>query len=189
VPIGDDQRQHLELARDIAERFNARFGETFKLPEGQYPEIGARVMDLQDPTSKMSTSSPIAAQGVVRMLDQPDVIRKKFKSAVTDSGRDVRHDPQGKPGVSNLIEIMSVATGETFAEIESRYNGQGYGKFKEDVGEAVIDLLRPIQRRYTELRADEHELHRLLELGAEKAHAASAATLTAMYDRMGFARL
>src|SRR5262249_3022575 len=164
VPIGDDQRQHLELARDVAERFNSRFGETFRLPGGQFPEIRARVMDLQDPTSKMSTSSPIAAQGVVRMLDQPDVIRKKFKSAVTDSGRDVRHDRQGKPGVSNLIEIMSVATGETFAEIESRYNGQGYGKFKEDVGEAVIDLLRPIQRRYQELRADEHELHRLLEL-------------------------
>jgi len=189
VPIGDDQRQHLELARDVAERFNSRFGETFKLPQGQFPEIAARVMDLQDPTSKMSTSSPIAAQGVVRMLDEPDVVRKKFKSAVTDSGREVRHDRAGKPGVSNLIEIMSLATGETLAEIEARYDGQGYGRFKEDVGEAVIDLLRPIQDRYREVRSDEHELHRMLELGAEKARAASAPTLAAMYERMGFARL
>jgi tryptophanyl-tRNA synthetase len=189
VPIGDDQRQHLELARDLAMRFNSRFGDTFRLPEGQFPEIGARVMDLQDPMSKMSTSSPTAAQGVVRLLDEPDVIRKKFRSAVTDSGREVRHDPEAKPGVSNLIEIMSVATGETFAEIESRYDGQGYGKFKEDVGESVIELLGPIQQRYRELRTDEQELHRMLELGAEKARAASAPTLSAMYERMGFARL
>src|SRR3954453_24032893 len=112
VPIGDDQRQHLELARDVAERFNARFGETFRVPDGSYPEEGARVMDLQDPTKKMSTSEPLDAQGVLRMLDPPDAIRKKLKSAVTDSGRDVRHDREGKPGVSNLIELMSVATGE-----------------------------------------------------------------------------
>ena len=189
VPIGDDQRQHLELARDVAERFNSRFGETFRVPEGQFPEIGARIMDLQDPTSKMSTSSPIAAQGVIRMLDDPDAIRRKFKSAVTDSGRDVRHDREGKPGVSNLIEIMSVATGETFAEIESRYDGQGYGRFKEDVGEAVIELLQPIQRRFVELRGDEAELRRLLEQGADKAREASAPTLATMYERMGFARL
>jgi tryptophanyl-tRNA synthetase len=188
VPIGDDQRQHLELARDIAERFNSRFGETFRLPEGQYPEVGARVMDLQDPTSKMSTSSPLAAQGVVRMLDEPDVIRRKFKSAVTDSGRDVRHDRVAKPGVSNLIEILSVATGETYDEIEARYDGQGYGRFKEDVGEAVIELLEPIQRRFRELRANEDELRRLLALGAEKARKTSAPTLEQMYDRMGFAR-
>src|SRR5438093_9763965 len=125
VPIGDDQRQHLELARDIAERFNARYGETFRVPDGQYPEIGARVMDLQEPEAKMSTSSPLEAQGVIRMLDGPDTIRKKLRSAVTDSGREVRHDPGEKPGVSNLIEIMSVATGESFAEIETRYDGQG----------------------------------------------------------------
>ena len=189
VPIGDDQRQHLELARDIAERFNSRFGQTFRVPDGQFPEIGARVMDLQDPTTKMSTSSPLAAQGVVRMLDQPDIIRRKFKSAVTDSGRDVRHDRNAKPGVSNLIEIMSVATGESFAEIESRYDGQGYGRFKEDVGEAVIEVLLPIQQRFAELRADETKLRRLLELGAEKGREASAPTLAAMYERMGFAKL
>ena len=188
VPIGDDQRQHLELARDVAERFNTRFGQTFKVPEGQFPEIGARVMDLQDPQSKMSTSAPITAQGVIRMLDEPDVIRKKFKTAVTDSGRDVRHDRSEKPGVSNLIEIMSVATGESFDDIESRYNGQGYGRFKEDVAEAVVELLEPIQQRYASLRADEGELHRLLAVGADKARETSAPTLEAMYERMGFAR-
>jgi tryptophanyl-tRNA synthetase len=186
VPIGDDQRQHLELARDIAERFNARYGETFRVPDGQYPEVGARVMDLQEPESKMSTSSPLTAQGVVRMLDEPDVIRKKLKSAVTDSGREVRHDREQKPGVSNLIEIMSVATGETFDEIEVRYDGQGYGPFKEDVAEAVVQLLVPIQERFRALRADEPTLHRLLAAGAEKAHASSAPTLKTMYERMGF---
>jgi tryptophanyl-tRNA synthetase len=188
VPIGDDQRQHLELSRDIAERFNARYGETFRVPDGQYPDVGARVMDLQDPESKMSTSSPLGAQGVVRMLDDPDVIRKKLKSAVTDSGREIRHDRTGKPGVSNLIEIMSVATGETFDEIEARYDGQGYGPFKQDVAEAVVQLLAPIQARYHELRADEPELHRLLAVGAEKARAESAPTLARMYEVMGFVK-
>jgi tryptophanyl-tRNA synthetase len=186
VPIGDDQRQHLELARDIAERFNARFGETFRVPDGQYPDVGARVMDLQDPESKMSTSSPLDAQGVVRMLDEPDAIRKKLKSAVTDSGRDVRYDRDSKPGVSNLIEIMSVATGESFKQIESRYDGQGYGPFKQDVAEAVVELLTPIQARYRELRADEPPLHRLLASGAAKARRESAPTLRAIYERMGF---
>jgi tryptophanyl-tRNA synthetase len=188
VPIGDDQRQHLELSRDIAERFNARYGETFRVPDGQYPEVGARVMDLQEPESKMSTSSPLTAQGVVRLLDEPDVIRKKLKSAVTDSGREVRHDRAGKPGVSNLIEIMSVATGESFEEIEARYDGQGYGPFKEGVAEAVVQLLEPIQARYRELRADEPELHRMLAMGAEKARAESAPTLERMYEVMGFVK-
>jgi tryptophanyl-tRNA synthetase len=187
VPIGDDQRQHLELARDVAERFNARFGATFKVPEGQFPEIGARVMDLQEPESKMSTSAPLAAQGVVRMLDEPDAIRKKLRSAVTDSGREVRHDRAGKPGISNLIEILSVATGESFEQIESRYDGQGYGPFKADVAEAVVELLGPIQERYRELRADGRELQRLLAVGAEKARNASQPTLERMYDVMGFA--
>src|SRR5881628_2580395 len=135
VPIGDDQRQHLELARDIAERFNSRFGETFRVPEGRFPELGARIMDLQEPENKMATTGG-TAQGTVLMIDPPDVIRKKFKSAVTDSEREVRHDRERKPGVSNLIEIMSVATGEAIGDIESRYDGTGYGQFKEDVGEA-----------------------------------------------------
>jgi tryptophanyl-tRNA synthetase len=186
VPIGDDQRQHLELARDVAARFNARFGETFKLPEGIYPEIGARIMDLQEPQKKMSTTGG-TEQGTVGLLDAPDVVRKKFKTAVTDSGREVRHTPD-KPGISNLIEIMSVATGETIPEIEARYDGQGYGRFKEEVGEAVVTLLGPIQQRYEELRADEGELRSLLALGAEKARAASAPTLEKMYERMGFVR-
>jgi tryptophanyl-tRNA synthetase len=187
VPIGDDQRQHLELARDIAERFNARFGETFKIPDGIYPGVGARIMDLQEPQKKMSTTGG-SAQGTVGMLDPPDTIRKKFKSAVTDSGTDVRHDPDEKPGVSNLIEIMSVATGDPIEAVEARYDSGGYGRFKEDVGEAVVALLEPIATRYEELRADPGELVRLLGSGAEKAREVSAPTLERMYERMGFVR-
>ena len=188
VPIGDDQRQHLELARDIGERFNARFGQTFVLPGGIYPEVGARIMDLQEPDRKMSTTGG-TAQGTVGILDPPETVVKKFKSAVTDSGREVVYDPDGKPGISNLIEIMHVATGEPIPSIESRYDGQGYGAFKQDVGEAVVALLDPIAKRYAELRADEGELRRLLAQGAEKAREASAPTLEAMYERMGFVRL
>jgi tryptophanyl-tRNA synthetase len=187
VPIGDDQRQHLELARDVAQRFNSRFGETFVIPEAVYPDEGARVMNLQEPNVKMSKSRG-SLQGTVLILDPPDVVRKKFKTAVTDSGTDVRHAPAEKPGVSNLIEIMSVATGEGFDEIEKRYDGSGYGAFKADVAEALIALLDPIRRRYEEIRSDETELARLLAVGAEKARAASAPTLAAMYERMGFAR-
>jgi tryptophanyl-tRNA synthetase len=187
VPIGDDQRQHLELTRNIAERFNTRFGETFVVPEGVYPEEGARIKNLQEPERLMSTTRG-APQGVVRMVDPPDVVRKKFKTAVTDSGTDVRHDPDGKPGISNLIEIMAVATRNSISEVESQYDGQGYGRFKDDVAEAVVELLAPIQRRYEELRADETELRRLLARGADKARAASAPTLEAMYERMGFVK-
>ena len=187
VPIGDDQRQHLELTRDVAERFNARYGETFKIPDGQFPAEGARIMDLQDPGRKMSTTDG-TEQGTVFIADAPDAIRKKFKSAVTDSGRDVRHDREAKPGVSNLIEIMSVATGETIEAIESRYDGAGYGQFKEDVGEAVVSLLDPIRQRYEALREDDRELQRLLALGAEKARNTSEPTLSAMYERMGFVK-
>ena len=168
VPIGDDQRQHLELARNIAERFNGRFGETFKIPEGVFPEEGARVKNLQEPERLMSTTRG-SPQGVVRLIDEPDVVRKKFKSAVTDSGTEVRHDPDEKPGVSNLIEIMAVATGSSIAEVEAQFDGQGYGTFKEGVAEAVVELIGPIQQRYRELRADEGELQRLLTRGAEKA--------------------
>jgi tryptophanyl-tRNA synthetase len=187
VPVGDDQRQHVELTRDIAMRFNQRFGETFVVPEVAIPEEGARIKNLQEPERVMSTSRG-APQGVVRMVDPPDAIRKKFKTAVTDSGTDVRHDPQEKAGISNLIEIMAVATGEPIGEIESRYDGQGYGRFKEDVADAVIALLEPIQQRYNELRADEPELKTMLARGAEKARASSAPTLEQMYERMGFVR-
>jgi tryptophanyl-tRNA synthetase len=184
VPIGDDQRQHLELTRDIATRFNQRFGETFVIPEGKYPEVGARVMDLQEPENKMSTTGGTPL-GTVLVADPPDAIRKKFKVAVTDSGRDVRRG-EDKPGVSNLIDIMAVASGVPPEEVESRYDGQGYGQFKADVAEAVIAFLEPVRLRYEELAADPGELERLLRQGAEKAREASAPTLEAMYDRMGF---
>jgi tryptophanyl-tRNA synthetase len=186
VPIGDDQRQHLELARDIAERFNTRFGETFKLPDAIYPEVGARIMDLQEPTKKMSTTGG-TAQGTLLLLDPPDAIRKKVKSAVTDSGSEVRraHD---KPGVTNLIDIMTVATGESAEAIEARYDGAGYGQFKSDAAESVVALLDPIRTRYDDLRGDPAELMRLLARGAGKAREASAPTLAQMYERMGFVR-
>src|SRR4051795_6480763 len=187
VPIGDDQRQHLELARDVGQRFNSRFGETFKIPKGVYPEVGARIMDLQEPTKKMSTTSS-SEQGKVLILDPPDVIRKKFKTAVTDSGREIRYVPDEKPGVSNLLEILSVATDTPIGEVQADYDGKGYGDLKGDVGEAVVELFRPMQERYAELRADEGELRRLLDIGAQKARETSAPTLEDMYSRMGFVR-
>jgi tryptophanyl-tRNA synthetase len=187
VPIGDDQRQHLELARDVAERFNARFGETFVVPDGIYPVVGARIMDLQEPTRKMSTTGG-TEQGTVKLLDEPDTIRKKFRSAVTDSGREIVR-AEDKPGVSNLIDILSVATGRAPEEVEAAYDGSGYGDLKQDVGDAVAEHLAPVRARYLELRADEPELLRLLAVGAEKAREASAPTLEAMYERMGLVRL
>jgi tryptophanyl-tRNA synthetase len=187
VPIGDDQRQHLELARDVAERFNYRFGETFRIPDGQFPEIGGRIMDLQEPTNKMSTSTS-TEQGAVYIADSPDAIRKKFKTAVTDSEREIRYDPPAKPGVSNLLEIMSVATGQPIEALEGRFDGSGYGDLKEAVGESVVELLAPIQARFAALRSDERELQRLLAVGAEKARNASQPTLERMYENMGFAK-
>ena len=186
VPIGDDQRQHLELTRDIAERFNGRFGETFRVPDGVYPEVGARIMDLQEPADKMGKTGS-SEQGTVLMLDSADVIRRKFKTAVTDSGREVVRAPE-KPGITNLIEIMSVATGDPPEAVEARYDAQGYAQFKDDVAEAVIGLLGPLQKRYEEIRGDEGELRRLLAVGAEKAGGAAAPTLERMYERMGFVR-
>jgi tryptophanyl-tRNA synthetase len=186
VPVGEDQRQHVELTRDVAERFNSRYGDTLVVPKVVVPKLGAKIMDLQEPAKKMSTTGG-TAQGTVQMLDPPETIRKKVKSAVTDSGREVRRG-EGKEGIENLISIMSVATGEQPEAIESRYDGAGYGDFKSDVAEAVIELLSPIQARYGELRGDPAELERLLHIGAEKARAASGPTLQLMYDRMGFAR-
>src|SRR3954463_6150814 len=187
VPIGDDQRQHLELARDIAERFNYRYGDTFRVPEGQFPEIGGRIMDLQEPTNKMSTTSS-SEQGAVYVGDEPDVIRKKFKTAVTDSEREIRYDPEGKPGVSNMLEIMSVATGEPIEALERRFAGAGYGDLKEAVGESVVELLRPLQERFKALRSDERELQRLLGVGADKARRGADPTLEVMIARMGFVK-
>jgi tryptophanyl-tRNA synthetase len=187
VPIGDDQRQHLELSRDIAQRFNSRYGETFAIPEGVYPETGGRVMNLQEPDVKMSKSRG-AESGTVLMLDPPETIRKKVKTAVTDSGTDVRYDPEEKPGISNLIELLTVVTGESIKDVESRYDGSGYGQFKQDVGDAIVELLDPIAKRYRELRSDVGELERMLTVGADKARAASAPTLELMYERLGFTR-
>jgi tryptophanyl-tRNA synthetase len=187
VPIGDDQRQHLELARDIAGRFNSRFGETFTVPTAIYPEVGARIMDLQEPTKKMATTGG-TEQGTVLVLDSSDTIRKKFRAAVTDSGREVRYAPAEQPGVSNLLEILAVSTGRPIPEVEVAYDGRGYGDLKSDVGEAVVELFGPVQARYAELRSDESELRRLLAVGADKARETSAPTLERMYERMGFVR-
>src|SRR5262249_5953318 len=184
VPSGDDQRQHLELARDIAERFNARFGETFKVPDGIYPEVGARIMDLQEPTKKMSTTGG-TPQGTLLLLDPPDTIRKKVRSAVTDSGSGVRRGGDN-PRVTNLIVITCGATGTAAEAIESSDDGGGYGQFKSDGAEAVVALLEPIQARYAELRGDPAELTRMLDDGAAQAQEAAAPILATMYDRMGF---
>jgi tryptophanyl-tRNA synthetase len=184
VPVGEDQRQHLELARDLAQRFNQRFGETFVVPEGTYGDLGARIMDLQDPESRMSTSLS-SELGLVKVLDPPDVIRRKVRSAVTDSGREVVR-AEDKPGVSNLIEIMAVATGASPEAIEVRYDGAGYGRFKEEVAEAVVELLDPIRLRYGELRGDQGRLAAILAQGAEKAHTIAAATLRRAHDAVGF---
>jgi tryptophanyl-tRNA synthetase len=186
VPVGDDQQQHVELTRDIAQRFNARFGKTFTIPRGMYPPAGARIMDLTDPGKKMSTSTS-PEMGKLLMNDPPEAIRKKIMSAVTDTGREVRRATD-KPGVTNLIDIMSVATDRPPADIEAAYDGSGYGQFKKDVAEAVIARLTPIRQRYQELRADQGELERLLAEGARKAIQASTPTLRSMYDRMGFIR-
>jgi tryptophanyl-tRNA synthetase len=184
VPIGDDQRQHLELTRNLAERFNSRYGETFKLPEGIYPEVGARVMDLQEPDRKMSTTGG-TPQGTIGLLDPPDTVRRKVRSAVTDSGNEVRRG-EDKPGITNLIDMMAVATGSTPEEIEARYDGTGYGRFKEEVAEAVVALLDPIRLRYGELRANQAVLRAILAEGAAKAELIAAATLEVAYERVGF---
>jgi tryptophanyl-tRNA synthetase len=183
VPVGEDQRQHVELTRDIAERFNSRYGETFKVPEAIYPDVGARVMDLQDPERKMSTTGG-TPQGTIGLLDPPDTVRRKVRSAVTDSGSEVRRG-EDKPGITNLIDIMAVATGSTPEEVESRYDGAGYGKFKEEVAEAVVAVLDPIRLRYGELRGSPDELRRILAGGAAKAEAIASETLRTVYDRVG----
>jgi tryptophanyl-tRNA synthetase len=184
VPIGDDQRQHLELTRNVAERFNSRYGETFKLPEAIYPEVGARVMDLQEPDRKMSTTGG-TPQGTIGLLDPPDTVRRKLRSAVTDSGNEVRRG-EDKPGITNLIDMMAVATGSTPEEIETRYDGTGYGKFKEEVAEAVVALLDPIRLRYGELRGNQAVLRGILAEGAAKAELIAAETLEVAYERVGF---
>jgi tryptophanyl-tRNA synthetase len=187
VPVGEDQREHLELMRDVARRFNARFGdgeEILVVPEHRIPEIGARVMDLQDPTRKMSTTGG-SEQGTVYVLDEPEAIVKKLKSAVTDSGREIERSPE-KPGVSNLIEILAVARETTPEQVEADMrDARGYGDLKVAAAEAVVEMLAPLRERYVELRAEEPALEAVLEEGAERARAIAAQTLADVHERMG----
>jgi tryptophanyl-tRNA synthetase len=182
VPVGDDQRQHLEIARDLAVRFNHRYGETFTVPDAAVPQVAARVMDLQAPERKMSKSVD-SPQGTVLVLDDPKVIERKFKRAVTDSEADVRYDPEAKPGVANLLSILAAATGGDPATLAKGYTQ--YGPLKADAAEAVIALLRPLQERYAELAADPAETDRILAVGAEKARVTAAATMVRVRDRLG----
>jgi tryptophanyl-tRNA synthetase len=183
VPVGEDQREHLELMRDTAERFNRRFGDTLVVPEHRIPEVGARVRDLQEPDRKMSTTGSTEA-GTVYVLDEPDAIRRKFKRAVADSGRDIIR-AEDKPGISNLIEIMAVVRGLSPDEIEREFEGSGYGDFKAAVAEAVIEWLAPVRERYDELRPDESRLEEILAAGAEKARAIASATMVDVRAAMG----
>ena len=185
VPVGDDQKQHLELTRDIALRFNNLYGKVFKVPEPMIPPVGARIMGLQDPTAKMSKSGE-AETDALYLLDPPDVITRKFKRAVTDSASEVRYAPKEKPGVANLMTILSVITGEPFAAIETRFVGQGYGPFKQAVADAVIEVLKPVQEKYRDVRADEAGLRAILKSGAERARTHADATLKRVHDALGF---
>lgn len=182
VPVGEDQRQHIEITRDIAMRFNGRFGDTFVVPKIVTPRTGAKVTDLQEPTAKMSKSSNTDA-GIVYLLDEPAAILKKFKRAVTDSDGEVRFDRAEKPGVSNLIEILAACTSRTPQQVAGEYTQ--YGPLKADAGEAVVEILAPIQHRYHELMGDKAELSRLLRTGAEKARAVASATLERTYSNIG----
>jgi len=187
VPVGEDQKQHLELTRDLAIRFNNRFGETFTLPEPITQDMGGRIMGLDDPSKKMSKSNP-NKNSYVMMLDSADVIRKKFSKAVTDSEGSIRYDWDNKPAVSNLIEIFSVFSGQTVADIEKRYEGQGYGAFKKELAEAVIEHLTPIQEKYNDIVHSE-QLDRILKAGAEKAAEVADNTLYKVKDAMGFLQI
>ena len=186
VPVGDDQRQHVELMREIALRFNERFGETLVVPELRIPEVGARIMDLQEPERKMSTTGGTEA-GTVLVLDEEKAIRKKVGSAVTDSGRDILAAPD-KPGITNLIDILAVARGVGRAEIEAEFAGAGYGDFKQAVADGVVELLGPVRERYADLRPDEAALEAALASGAEKARALARPVLADVRERMGFPR-
>ncbi|MBQ6930257.1 MAG: tryptophan--tRNA ligase [Oscillospiraceae bacterium] len=187
VPVGGDQKQHVELARDIAQRFNNAYSDTFVLPEPMIPKVGARVMSLQEPTKKMSKSDA-NEKSFVLMTDSADVIMKKFKSAVTDSDGFVKYDVENKPGISNLMGIYSVMTGKGFDEIEKEFDGQGYGTFKTAVAESVIDTLKPVQDEYTRILADKAYLEGVLRDGAEKARYQANKVINKVYRKVGFAQ-
>jgi tryptophanyl-tRNA synthetase len=185
VPVGEDQRQHLELTRDLAQRFNSRFGEVFTVPEPFIPEGLAKIYDLQDPTAKMSKSASTPA-GIVELLDDPKVSAKKIRSAVTDTERDIRYDPERKPGISNLLVIYSALTNRKIAELEADYAGKGYGELKKDLAEVVGDFVSPLRDKVNAYLADPAELNRILADGATRARDIAGATLSAVYDRIGF---
>lgn len=185
VPVGEDQRQHLELTRDIAGRFNHRFGDTFTLPRSHIVKETAKIVDLQDPTIKMSKSAS-APNGIVELRDAPRVSAKKIRSAVTDSGAEVVFDAENKPGVSNLLTIHSALTGDSIAGLEASFEGQQYGHLKVAVAEVVADFVAPVQQRTEELLGDRAELDRLLAQGAHKARAVASQTIDTVYDRVGF---
>jgi tryptophanyl-tRNA synthetase len=185
VPVGEDQRQHLELTRDLGARFNHRFGQTFTLPEPYIVKETAKILDLQDPNTKMgkSTSSPM---GIIHLLEDPKRSAKKIRSAVTDSGRDIVYDEVAKPGVSNLLTIYSALTGRSIDDLVTAYAGKGYGDLKKDVAEQVVEFVTPLRNRTLDLLADRSELDRLLQLGAERAREVAVRTLADVYDRVGF---
>jgi tryptophanyl-tRNA synthetase len=184
VPVGEDQRQHLELTRDLANRFNSRFGQTFTVPEPYIPQGTAKVLDLQTPDKQMSKSLPPA--GALSLLDEAAVNAKKIRSAVTDTGREVVADPENKPGVTNLLTIHSALSGLSIAELEERFAGRGYGDLKKELAEVVTEAFAPIQQRASEVLADPAELGRVLAGGAERARSVAAPTLATVYDRIGF---
>jgi tryptophanyl-tRNA synthetase len=187
VPVGEDQRQHLEITRDLAQRFNARFGELLTVPEPHIVKESARIMDLQDPRSKMSGTTSTET-GLVLLSDDPKRITKKIKAAVTDNEREVRYDPEEKPGVSNLLVIHSVLSGTRIEELERAYAGKGYGDLKKDVAEVVVETVTPFRDRMTELLADPAELDRVLADGADRAHEVARATMSRVYDAVGLLR-
>jgi tryptophanyl-tRNA synthetase len=187
VPVGEDQRQHLELTRDLADRFNSRFGKTFTMPEAHILKETAKIYDLQNPTAKMSKSAA-DPKGLVNLMDDDSTIAKKIKSAVTDTDASIRVDWESKPGVSNLLSIHSSVSGESLLSLEERFAGAGYGVLKSEVADVVVNALAPIRDRANELMSDTVELDRLLASGAEKARAVAEATLADVYDKVGFIR-
>jgi len=184
VPVGEDQKQHVELTRDLAEKFNARFGETFKLPEVKILQVGARVMSLQNPSKKMSKSAE-DPNGTIDLLDSPEEIVRKVKSAVTDSGREIVFDRENKPGISNLLAIYANLSGKKIEKLEEEYQGKGYGEFKTDLADLIVETLRPIQERYQKIRKEEDYLESLFQEGLRKVKPISEATLKKVYERMG----
>jgi tryptophanyl-tRNA synthetase len=184
VPVGEDQRQHIELTRDIAERFNSRYGQNFTIPNGFILKQGAKIYDLHEPTAKMSKSAD-SVSGLIEIMDAPEVNAKKIKSATTDAGREVNFDQESKPGISNLLTIHSALSGKSIAQLESDFAGKGYGDFKSEVAEVVVEYLRPIRAQALELLEDEAHLINILHQGSDKATVLAAATMTATYEKLG----